>query len=733
MSAARPRLPCLSTGSAAFDEILGGGLPVRSVNVIAGEPGAGKTIFALQMLFHQARQGKKGLYLTTLSEPALKLASYMQQFAFFDERLIAEKRVVIADLGSVMRRKGADETLSEIVGRVEQEEPAVVVIDSFKALRDLLGDAPALRTFNYDLAVHISSWGAASLLVGEYTREEMATFSEFAIADGIIRLGNRRDELRAIREVEVLKLRGADVVTGGHFFEITREGLAFFPRVRGPDDSIAEPEGLDARTPTGVAGLDDMLGGGLPRASATVVQGGTGTGKTMLGLQFLLEGARQGEPGIHFALEETANQLRRIAQGFGWDLAPAGTARAPHLPLRLSRRAVDRSLPARGAGRGGASGRAPGRARQLDQHGARRSLGAAVQRARIRHNETLPRRGRDYQHEHGDLRSARGGPAVGPRRLVRGRQRHPAEVRGGRRSSRTWHLRPEGARRAARDRRAPARSRRGPDRGHVGVRGPARRADRPAQAGDPRCDMNTRTLYDVTQLLESADQADARTRRVLELLRDLVPYEQCAMLEARLGHDPAVVLVPEPSPEARAVLARTLVDLFGQLVDPDARTLVVPGSGEARLAVPLVGLDEVIGILLVRSSVTEYSEEHLRALSVIAAKLAAYITIRGASADLADLARERDEARRAVEAARVAKDELLELLSAELKTPLRSTEDGAFDDLDKIQAQAQRLDDLLGQARLASAELRLTLRKVAPALAGEEPSSPGGLKRRGLG
>ncbi len=63
----------LSTGSAAFDRILGGGLPLRSVNVIAGEPGAGKTIFALQMLFHLARQGKKGLYFTTLSEPSLKL------------------------------------------------------------------------------------------------------------------------------------------------------------------------------------------------------------------------------------------------------------------------------------------------------------------------------------------------------------------------------------------------------------------------------------------------------------------------------------------------------------------------------------------------------------------------------------------------------------------------------------------------------------------------------------
>ncbi len=322
MSTPQPDLQCLSTGSESFDRILGGGVPVRSVTVIAGEAGAGKTIFALQMLFHQARLGKKCLYLTTLSEPALKLITYMQQFSFFDGSLIDEKRLVIADIGSVVRRKGLEETLTEITGRIEREEPAVVVIDSFKALRDILGDSTAMRTFVYDLAVHASSWGASTLLVGEYTAAEIASLSEFAIADGIIRLSNQRYELRAIREVEVLKLRGAGFVTGGHFFEIGHDGLAFFPRVRSPEGSIVEPETPDERAPTGAAGLDQMLGGGLPRASATVVQGGTGTGKTLLGLQFLLQGARNGEPGIHFTLEETTNQLRRIAEGLGWDLRP---------------------------------------------------------------------------------------------------------------------------------------------------------------------------------------------------------------------------------------------------------------------------------------------------------------------------------------------------------------------------------------------------------------------------
>ena len=315
-----PPLERLSTGSAAFDRILDGGLPVRSTTVVAGEPGAGKTLFALQMLFHLARQGKKALYFTTLSEPSLKLLRYMQQFSFFDEALIGSQ-ITFVDLGSVVRTQHGDDTLSAIVERVEREEPDIVVIDSFKAMRDLLGEAPAIRRFVYDLAVHTASWGAATLLVGEYTNDEITSHAEFAIADGILRLGTQRDELTAVRVIDVLKLRGADCVTGRHFFEIGSDGLTFFPRVRSPvAPNGATIASFAERATTGVAGLDDMLGGGYPRASSTVVQGATGTGKTLLGLQFLLEGARRGEPGVLFTLEETSDQLRGIAQGFGWDL-----------------------------------------------------------------------------------------------------------------------------------------------------------------------------------------------------------------------------------------------------------------------------------------------------------------------------------------------------------------------------------------------------------------------------
>ena len=315
-----PELERLSTGSAAFDRILGGGLPIRSLTVVSGEPGAGKTLFVLQMLFHLARQGKKCLYFTTLSEPSLKLLQYMQQFSFFDGDVVG-KQLIFADLGSVIRGRDAGAALEAVVNRVEREGPAIVVVDSFKAMRDILGDAPATRTFVYDLAVHMAGWGAATLFVGEYTEEEIANFAEFTVADGILRFGTRREDLTATRMVEVLKLRGADCITGRHFFEIGAAGLTFFPRVRSPDSNgQASTASFAERALTGVAGLDEMLGGGLPRSSSTVIQGATGTGKTLLGLQFLLEGARRGEPGIHFTLEETVDQLRGIAQGFGWDL-----------------------------------------------------------------------------------------------------------------------------------------------------------------------------------------------------------------------------------------------------------------------------------------------------------------------------------------------------------------------------------------------------------------------------
>jgi circadian clock protein KaiC len=314
----RPDLARLSTGDQALDAILGGGLPRQSITVVAGPPGSGKTVLAFQTAFHEAEQGKTCLYFTTLSEPSLKLIRYMQLFEFFNGEL-ANSNLKFVDLATALRA-GAEKTLDEISARIEEHEPDLVIIDSFRAINDLMSKPSVTRNFTYELGAQMAGWGGTTLLVGEYTDAEMLTFPEFGIADGVLHMAARREGLTSVRELDVIKLRGTDYVTGQHFFEIGPRGVTCYPRVRAPDPTDKPSPPLSQRAGTGVEGLDRMLEGGLPRASAAVIQGPSGTGKTLLALRFLLEGAARGERGVLFALEETPAQLRATASGFGWDL-----------------------------------------------------------------------------------------------------------------------------------------------------------------------------------------------------------------------------------------------------------------------------------------------------------------------------------------------------------------------------------------------------------------------------
>ncbi len=243
----------------------------------------------------------------------------------------------------------------------------------------------------------------------------------------------------------------------------------------------------------------------------------------------------------------------------------------------------------------------------------------------------------------------------------------------------------------------------------------------------------SRTLYDIAQVFESAEGSAERVLHVLELLRELVPYEQCALLEAEPGCEPCLVLTPPAPPEERDLLMERLMKLFGLFAEEHTRAPLTPmkPSG-AHLAVPLIGLDQVIGVFFVRRAKGAYQEWHLRALSVIGAKLAAYLTMLSARAEAAERMRQLEEARRAAETANRAKDEFLALVSHELKKPLTSTltwvnvlrSKGALEAefaraveaIERnIRAQAKLIDDLLDLSCVATAELRLDLRAVEPA------------------
>src|SRR5450631_3621890 len=130
---ARVTIHKLSTGVPGLDDILGGGVPEFSLNVLAGAPGCGKTTLAQQIAFASATPKKPALYFTVLGEPVLKMMRYQQQYAFFDESKLG-KSVRFINLSDVMLEKDLNAVLEEIIKQVTESNAGVVVVDSFRTV-----------------------------------------------------------------------------------------------------------------------------------------------------------------------------------------------------------------------------------------------------------------------------------------------------------------------------------------------------------------------------------------------------------------------------------------------------------------------------------------------------------------------------------------------------------------------------------------------------------------------
>lgn len=321
--AGRVHIRMLKTGVPGLDEVLGGGLPEYSFNLIAGGPGAGKTTMAQQIIFSNAGPDCHALYFTVLGEPALKMLRYQQTYSFFDPSKV-DDIIRFVNLSSVVLNGDLSKVLESIVRSVEETSPSIVVVDSFRTVMRAAGSQVAgeleIQGFTQRLALYLTSWQVTSFLIGEYSDREMQDNPVFTVADGIIWLSQSVERNSTVRKLQVMKERGQAPMPGLHTFRISSNGIQVFPRLSWKAE--VTPRVLPhVRVPTGVEGLDAMLGGGIPKGDAALVAGPSGTGKTVFATQFIAEGVKNDEAGVIAVFEEHPEDYLVRAAALGYDLA----------------------------------------------------------------------------------------------------------------------------------------------------------------------------------------------------------------------------------------------------------------------------------------------------------------------------------------------------------------------------------------------------------------------------
>jgi circadian clock protein KaiC len=309
----------ITLGVPNLDQILGGGLPAYSLVLISGNPGSGKTILSNQIVYQLATPERRGLIITTVSEPLSRLLRYTQEFKFFDPNKVGES-IIYEDIGPHLLGANGENAWNKIEELILKNQPAFLVIDSIRAIHDLSVSPAVNRRGFFRLASLLSTLPCTAFLIGEYDGDEYAHAVEASIADVILHLEYRPVGLGSRRIIKVRKVRGSDFLAGEHTFKINSDGITVFPRFTTPAKPLVYKP-VTQRALVGIPGFDDVLfPGGILRGTTTLVAGDPGVGKTVTALHFLLNGGRQGEAGVYVSFQEDPNQFATIANNFGYNL-----------------------------------------------------------------------------------------------------------------------------------------------------------------------------------------------------------------------------------------------------------------------------------------------------------------------------------------------------------------------------------------------------------------------------
>lgn len=317
--------PAASTGIAGLDDVLNGGLTPDRLYLVEGTPGTGKTTLGLGFLLAGAAVDQPGLYIT-LAETEIELRAVGETHGWSLDPITLFEMVPADDLGEDQEQTllhpsevELGETIRAIMGKVDQIQPARVVIDSLSELR-LLAQSP-IRYRRQILALkHFFSTRRCTVLLLD---DKSATGSDLqlhSIAHGVISLEQTLSGFGAQRRrMHVVKMRGLRYRGGYHDFEIERGGLRVYPRLVAAEHGVSYE---DVAVSTGSASLDALLGGGLVPGTSTLLTGPAGVGKTTASVQCMMTALRRGDDAVYFLFDERLPTLIKRSAALGMDIQP---------------------------------------------------------------------------------------------------------------------------------------------------------------------------------------------------------------------------------------------------------------------------------------------------------------------------------------------------------------------------------------------------------------------------
>ncbi len=321
-----PGLPKAPSGIQGLDEITGGGLPRGRPTLICGSAGCGKTLMAMEFLIRGAVEfGEPGVFMA-FEETAEELAQNVRSLGFDLDELVKQKKIVV-DFVRIERNEieeTGDYDLEGLFVRLEYAIDSIkakrVVLDTIEALFGGLSNQGILRAELRRLFRWLKEKGVTAVITGERGDGELTRHGlEEYVSDCVISLDHRVIDQVSTRRIRIVKYRGTVHGTNEYPFLIDEDGISVLPITSlGLQHSVT-----NERIPTGVAGLDAMLGGkGYFRGSTVLVSGTAGSGKTSLAAHFVEAACRRGEKCLYFAFEESPGQIVRNMRSIGVDLEP---------------------------------------------------------------------------------------------------------------------------------------------------------------------------------------------------------------------------------------------------------------------------------------------------------------------------------------------------------------------------------------------------------------------------